>query len=68
MVPFSLKGPWHEIFDLWFFFFTNQLPLSPWYIGESLFEYGFEFAMKINYKIADFHSGVNDNDVTKNDL
>jgi hypothetical protein len=32
----------------------------------ALFEYGFEFAKKIDYEIADLvHSGVNDASVTK---
>jgi hypothetical protein len=43
------------------FFFVKQLPLGPWYTGLSLFEYGFEFAEKIDYEIADFcHSGFID--------
>jgi hypothetical protein len=36
-------------------------------MGQSIFEYGFEFAEKIDYEIADFcHGGVNDPAVTKN--
>jgi hypothetical protein len=44
-----LKGPWHEIFDLYFFHLTTSL--GPRYMG--LFEYGFEVA-----KIFDFEKPI----------
>jgi hypothetical protein len=37
----GLKGHWHEIFDLCFFFIKNNFPSAP---DTPLFEYSFEFA------------------------
>jgi hypothetical protein len=51
-----LKGPWHEIFYLWFFS-SKQLSLGPWYTGqilEKLFEKGCQWHR------CECHSGVND--------
>jgi hypothetical protein len=43
----KLKEPCQEIFDLWGFS-SNNSPYRPPRHGVNLFEYGFEFAEKIN--------------------
>jgi hypothetical protein len=46
-------------------FSSNNSPATR---AKAFFEYGFAFAKKIDYEIANFsHSGVNENAVTKNE-